>query len=537
MAQHRGEIMSVVVLVYMLLSCITAVVVPWVGIIFYYLLAIGQPEDMWPHHFGEGNRISLFISLSVLLGLGLATATRQVDWRRLVALPNLALMFVVVAFNISIAVSPFADFFDVKINKLSSAEMLEILNKIMIIYFAAVLLIDTRFKLICLISSIGGIFLYYTLWANKIYFTGEFWRFGDNGRLNGPWGMYYDENYLAMLFVLCTPIFYYLSVGTSYRVIRYGLWLCIPLSWHALFLTGSRGALLALGVTCMYVFFRSYSKKASLILFVGLAVAIVDQSGNMINRITDTVSVEELERERAFIENTEDSPEINGKAVDPRLISWQVGLSIMRDYPLLGVGAANFMRAWPEYEESEPHVAHNTFIQFGTACGVGAALVYLYFLILRLKNMVTKPDPEKKFAHGHPRDYLDDLLNSLFIAFYTVALFLDLMIIELTYFIFIVGTCKYCLEKRKKTSFRSLIGSIYRWRQETDVEEVVVRESAYASSISVPEPAAVQSESAIYAMEAEREAEAQQEVVEGQPRSQYATAPSNQYASTSVYAR
>ena len=139
--------------------------------------------------------------------------------------------------------SPFADFVDTKLNKLSSGEMLDLFNKIMIIYFAAVLLIDTRFKLICLLTAGGGIFLYYALWANKIYFTNEFWRFGDNGRLNGPWGMYYDENYLAMLFVLATPIFYYFSVGTNSRIIRYGLWVCIPLSWHALFLTGSRGAL------------------------------------------------------------------------------------------------------------------------------------------------------------------------------------------------------------------------------------------------------------------------------------------------------
>lgn len=478
--------MSVVVLVYMLLSCITAVVVPWLGIIFYYLMAVGQPEDMWPQHFGEDNRLSLIISLSVLAGLGLATATRQVDFRRLFALPNLALILLLVAFNLSIRMSPFADFVDTKLNKLSSGEMLDIFNKIMIIYFAAVLLIDTRFKLICLLTAGGGIFLYYALWANKIYFTNEFWRFGDNGRLNGPWGMYYDENYLAMLFVLATPIFYYFSVGTNSRIIRYGLWVCIPLSWHALFLTGSRGALLSLAVTCLYIFFRSYSKKASMVLLLGLIVAIADQSGNMLTRITDTVSTQELERERAFRENDEDSPEITGKPVDPRLISWQVGLQIMRDYPLMGIGAANFMRAWPEYEDSVPHVAHNTFVQYGAACGVGAALIYLYFLFLRLSNAVRKPDPEKKNAHGYERDYLDDLINSLFIGFYSVAFFLDLMILEITYFIFLVGTCKYCLDNRKRHTIRSMIESIYRWRQEAKAEEVQA-ESAYANSIMVPE--------------------------------------------------
>lgn len=456
----------------MLLSCITAVFVPWVGAIFYYILAVGQPEDLFPHHFGEGSRNSLYISLAVIAGLGLATATQQVDWRRLFALPNLALMLVVVAFNLSILTSPFAEFFDVKIAKLSSVQMLDTFNKIMLIYFVAVLLIDTRFKLMCLISVIAGVLLYWVLWANKIYFTGEFWRFGDNGRLNGPWGLYHDENYLAMLFVLAVPIFYYLSVATTNRVIKYGLWLCIPLAWHALFLTGSRGALLSLIVVMTYIFFRSYSKKASLIFVVGLVVAIATQSGNMLQRVTDTISAEELERDRAFIENSDDSPEILEKPVDPRLISWEVGLKIMRDYPLLGVGAANFMRAFPEYDESDPHVAHNTLVQFGAANGVGAAFVYLYLLWLRLRNVMQKPDPEKTYPQGHPRDYLDDLLNSLFIGFYTVALFLDLMVIEVTYFVFLVGTCKYILDNKKSRPFFTIIDSVYRWKQsKADAEE------------------------------------------------------------------
>ncbi len=472
--------MTIPVLIYMLLTCITAVVVPWLGVAFYYVLAVGRPKDLWPQHFGEDGRNSLFISLAILIGLGLATATRQVDWRRLFVFPSICLMFLVVVFNLSIAYSPFAEFVDIKIAQLSSLEMLDIFNKIMIIFFVGLLLIDTRFKLITLITVIGGVLLVYVLWANKIYFTGEYWRFGDNGRLNGPWGSYHDENYLAMLFVLAVPIFYYLSVGTSYRVIRYGLWLCIPLAWHAMFLTGSRGGLMALTVTMTYIFFRSYSKKASIILMVGLVVAVVDQSGHLLTRVTDTVTLEERERDRAFIENSDDSPEMRTQ-VDPRLESWRVGLQLMADYPLLGVGAGNFMRAYPQYSDSEPYVAHNTFVQFGAACGVSAALVYMYFLFLRLKNIFQKKDPEKKNPHGYKRDYLDDLLNSLFIAFYSIAFFLDLMVLEITYCIILLGTCKYCLEKRKMPTFRSLIDSIYLWKNDNN-------EDAGAASITRDAP-------------------------------------------------
>ena len=519
--------MSILALLYMVLSCITTVVVPWLGVVFYYLLAIGQPAGLWPHHFGQDNRLSLFISLAIILGLGIATATRQVDWRRLFVLPSLAMMLVLVAINLSVAYSPFAEFVDVKLNKLSSAEMVDIFNKIMIIFFASILLIDTRFKLMFLITSVAGVLLYYVLWANKIYFTGEFWRFGDNGRLNGPWGVYHDENYLAMLYVVAVPIFYYLSVGASYRIIRYGYWLAIPLAWHALFLTGSRGALLSLIVTTLYIFFRSYNKKTSVILFVGLIVAIATQSGQLLNRITDTISVEEIERDRAFIENSDDSPEID-KPVDPRLISWEVGLSIMYDYPLLGIGAANFMRAFPQYEPtgSEPHVAHNTFVQFGAASGVGAALVYLYFLFLRLRNVAQKPNPEKKHAHGYKRDYLDDLLNSTFIGFYTVALFLDLMINEMTYFVFLAGICKYCLDARKKRTFRSLIDSIYNWRKDAEAEPVAIVEPDLVDGAIAPVHTVTLPKSAYgtYASYTESDNPAHE-------------VPENQYADSSLYKR
>lgn len=462
--------MSIVVMLVTLLSCITAVVAPWLGVIFYYLLSVGQLNALWPEQFGD-SRSSLYISLATIVGLGMATATQRINWARLFATPNLLMMLVVVMVNVSFANSPYAGFEEIKKSSLSPVEMVGTFNKIILFYFVSVLLIDTRYKLICLITAIGGVLMYYTLWANKIYVTGEFWRFGDNGRLNGPWGMYYDENYFAILFVLATPIFYYLSVGTTSRVIRYGLWFSIPFTWHALFLTGSRGALLALAIGCVYIFFRSFNKKASVILVLALVVAVVDQSGLMISRFTETVELEELERDRALIENTEDSPEIR-RTIDPRLLSWKVGVGIIKDYPVLGVGPGNFIRAYPDYDDSEPHVAHNTFIQWAATCGLLVGLIYLYFLFLRIQNVFKKPDPEASFPQGLSRDYLNDMLNALFISFYAVALFLDLMMMEVMYFVLLLGVCKYCLDKSDgKETVSSLIKSIYDWRRGPDAKE------------------------------------------------------------------
>ena len=501
--------MTIPLVLFTLLTCVTAVVMPWLGVVVYYVLAVGQFVGFYPHHFGEF-RSSLYITLATIVGLGIATAAQQVDWRRLVQLPNLLMMLLVVMVNVSYNNSFYAEFVDIKLGALTPEEMISTFNKVLLFYFIAVLLIDTRLKLVFLIAVMMGVLTYYIVWANHAYLTEQFWRYGDNGRLNGPKGQYQDENYLAMMFLICTPIFYYMAIGTKNWFLRVGLWLAIPFSWHALFLTGSRGALASLAVVCLYIFLRSYSKKASVVLMLVFVVALIDQGGPLIERLTNTVTAEEKQREAMIGWSTEDSEKEFDKnygksTIDPRIISWQVGLHMMKDNPVFGVGLGSFMRAFPEYDKSEPHVAHNTFIQFGATSGVVASLIYLYFLYLRLKNagyhMFSRSRPEKTYPLGLCRDYLDDLINGLFISFYCVALFLDLMLLEITYFIFLIGYCKYSLDRPVKVMNFSLIDSIYRRRDlpEKEIESGELEQPANAvamddDSIVVDEPEPVRNQ-------------------------------------------
>ncbi len=470
--------MTIPVILFTLFSCIISLVAPWIGVLAYYGLSVGQMSSMFPQDFGEA-RISLYLSLAILAGLGVATATQQVDWRRLLHLPNILLMILVVMANLSFHNSPFDGFFEFKISELRPEEMISTFNKMVLIYFASALLIDTRFKLTILLVSFAGVLLYYAAWANKVYLTQEFWLFGINGRLGGPLNSsYFDENYLGMMYVFATPVFYYFSMATKSRIIRYGLWVSILASWHALFLTGSRGALFSLSIVCIFIFFRSYSKRASVILIVALAAAIVDQSGGLIERITNTVSYEEVEQERAFIENTDDN--ISEVIIDPRILSWRAGVKMIKDYPVFGVGIGNFVRAYSSYQDGEPYVAHNTFLEFAATTGVASGLIYLYFLLLRLNAARKKADPNKTYTNGLPRDYLDDLITGLFIGFFCVSLFLDLMIYEVLYFVLLVGYCKYSVDKPRKAPKRWLVDSIYKLKPSLAPYDVVVEAPADA---------------------------------------------------------
>ena len=134
---------------------------------------------------------------------------------------------------------------------------------------------------------------------------------------------------------------------------------------------------------------------------------------------------------------------------------------------MFGVGVGNFMEAFPEFSRTRPHVAHNTFFQFSANCGVFAGLIYLWFFAVRLPTLKrsVKIHGRDTFPRGFKRDYLDDLLNSLFLGFFVVAIFLDLMIYEIMYFILMLGFVKYTLDRATEPKRRGLIDSIYRLGQ------------------------------------------------------------------------
>ena len=403
------------------------------------------------------------MTAATLIGLCGATAIRGVNYRILVYPQSIAILIFAAWVNLSIPYSSFTAYYNPLPGELTTSEIVEIFNKIIIFYLIASLLIDTRKKLVWLIYGFAIILVFYSYWANVMYLTGQYWLFGINGRLGGmPRSVYFDENYLAMLYVFATPVLYYIGISFTNIYMRYGIWLIIPLTWHALFLTGSRGGLLSLGFVIIYIFFRSFHRMASIAIVIGLVVAIVYQSGVLLNRVDETIDNAAQGEEVVLSEEA---------ALDPRLLSWKVGLEIMRDFPVFGVAVGNFTIAFPEYSNTKRHVAHNTFIQLSAETGIMTGLIYLWFFWMRFRNFFKKPPPDAKFPAGLHRDYLEDLLNSLFIGMFIVAIFLDLMIFEILYFVFLLSFSKYVIDYKVPDNYRKPKKSIYRVGQRETVTE------------------------------------------------------------------
>jgi hypothetical protein len=450
--------MSILAVAFVVIASLLALVLPWIGVLAYYAFSVMQMQALWPQDFGEA-RVQLILTAATTIGLAGATALKQVDWGRLLTPFSLLMVLLVIYVNLSVKFSDFYFYIDpikdknVEGHVLAQATILGIFNKTLLFYFIASLLIDTRKKLEWSIYVFAGMLFFYAFWANKIYFTGEFWRFGNNGRLGGPLdSIYVDENYLGMLFVLATPVLYYIGIAREHWFFRYSIWFLIPITWHALFLTSSRGGMLSLAVACGYLFFRSFDRKASIGMMVGLVLAVAFQGGNLLTRVDSTITA---------TEHLELLPEAR---LDPRLISWGIATEVMREYPLFGVGVGNFYNAFPQYSDTQPHVVHNTFLQFSANCGIGAGLLYLWLFLRRLPTLRRSADINgtRDFPRGFDRDYLDDLLNGLMLAFFMVSIFLDLMIYEILYFIMVLSFCKYNLDRAATPVEHRMIDSIYR---------------------------------------------------------------------------
>lgn len=445
-------------------TCVLAVFAPWLGVLAYYLYSVGQMQTLWAGDFGDA-RVSLIITAATLIGLCGATAIKAVNYRVLFHPHSVLMLILLIWVNLSVSFSDFIVRTDNIAGQLTQQDVLVTFNKIMVFWFISTLLIDTRKKLEWLIYLLALILAFYTYWANKVYLTGEFWLFGDNGRLGGPPNsIYFDENYLAMLYVLATPVLYYLGIARQNLFIRYGIWLIIPLSWHALFLTGSRGGLVSLAAVCIYIFFRSYNKLASIAIVVGLLAAIIFQSGQLLNRIDNTID-NAIDNQPSAIAAQPD------QALDPRLVSWLVGLKIIKDYPGFGVGVENFMLAFPQYSNTERHVAHNTFLQFAANCGLLTGLILLWHFAMRFFTLFGRKPAGKVYHGGLPRDYLDDLINGAFVGIFFVAVFLDLMIYELLYLVLLLGFIKYSINRKASKPDHTPKDSIYRLKENNSTEK------------------------------------------------------------------
>lgn len=388
---------------------------PWIGVVGAYLIAILTPQAIWFWDFDDLRPV-IWIMVPTCIGFLVALLRGQYAVSRLLSPRILFLLTLWVCFVVSYFVGPYTDVAG-PFRFTDPEWALSVLNKMFLLCLMACLVIDDARKVWVLswVVALSGAYLVY--WANDQYLSGHFL-----GRLAGPvdaygTGSYADENQFAMLFVVLQPFLWYLGHAVKQKWLRWSLWLIIPFTWHAVFLTGSRGGLIGLAVTLAVMAIRSKYRVLGVLLIPAFLVAYQWQAGEIMKERAGTIDEYTTESSAAT-----------------RIEAWHAAMGMIDAHPMSGVGLASFGVAFPDFSDKKPREAHNTFFQIAAESGVVAGLMYL---LLALGSVIALWRNGKRLKTGSPGGpdprlyYINEAVLCGMCGFVVCALFLSLQMSEI----------------------------------------------------------------------------------------------------------
>jgi O-antigen ligase len=234
-----------------------------------------------------------------------------------------------------------------------------------ILMFATSMLINTEHRLRNTIRVIVLVETFASTWLYKQYYIYHWPR---------PLGPSADPNYEALSLVMTVPLAIWL---TSYEDRNLWKWvgrICTPILAFAVFVSQSRGGLLALIVMAVLAWVNS-ARKMRLVVGFMAAVAFMFAIGpnQMIKRL----------QQIQFQGQAETGAEVSTRA---RVELARAGVFMMEAHPVFGVGLGQFQPSEFHYNpllislEAHPHIAHNTYVQLGAEGGLLTLALYLAIL-------------------------------------------------------------------------------------------------------------------------------------------------------------
>ena len=318
----------------------------------------------------------------------------------------------------------------------SAQLMLERVLKIQLFTFVALLVLYKRIHVIALIwvlvlsigfySIKGGLF---TLLTGGIY---QVW---------GPADSFIaDNNALAVAVTITLPLWAYLFIVHRTWWLRIAIAGALLLSAVSVLGSQSRGALLTIGATALYLWLQSRAKKAA------VAIVLVVAGILLVSFMPDTWT------ERMLTMNVPE--EQRDASARGRLDAWGMLTNLAIDRPIVGGGFEPYAREiWDRYhpQYDRPYSAHSIYFSALGEHGFVGLILFLTFwlatwLLARRLARDTANRPEDGWAY-----WLARMSQASLIAYFVGGAFLDLAYWDVPYYVFVaIAVTRFIVAQSKQ---------------------------------------------------------------------------------------
>jgi probable O-glycosylation ligase (exosortase A-associated) len=393
-----------------------AFVSPFYGVVIYYVFSVMRPQYIWQWALPPDVRWSLYVAIATiiaaLMNVGQTTDENREPGARQAGMFNRT-HFIMLMFSVWVTLT-----YLLAQNRFVAWPWYIEYLKIFLMFFISSLLVRTLQQvwvlLIVTALSIGYIayevnFVYLSVGYMGIYH-------------NGYGGL--DNNGAGLMLAIAVPMCIFIYMGTK----RWWRWVfasLVPVLLHAVLMTYSRGAMVALLVASPIIFLRGRNKFQLMLAAVAIFSVIPILAGREI-------------RQRFFTLQTYQE-EGSAKA---RFASWNAAYHIALDYPVFGVGVRNANLYSQAYgADMEGRTIHSQFLQVLADNGfpgffLYAALVGSVVLSLRRVRRWARhrEDEEAKLAYT-----ISCGIEGALAVFCVGSLFLSLEVFELPYVLLLLG--------------------------------------------------------------------------------------------------
>jgi len=223
-----------------------------------------------------------------------------------------------------------------------------------------------------------------------------------NNSMRITWvGIFNDPNDLALIFVMAVSISIALFFGRSNYFMRLLAIPVIGFFCYGIFLTNSRGGMLALMASILYYFVKKTRKFMIGGIIGGLFIALIIVLG------PSRLGLISIEEDSAY----------------GRVNLWYEGILLLKSNPVFGVGYNMFM-------EDLPQTAHNSYLLAAAELGMLGLFFWMSLIYISMKGLTLVQETDAKL-----KDYALGLQSAL-IGFCVAAFFLSRTYVIIPYMLF-----------------------------------------------------------------------------------------------------